>query len=106
MFPYSNAGILGKGLSLGKGINWASLLDGTQKTLGVINQAIPLVYQVRPIINNAKTVFKIASAMTSKDNNSSSNDFNNNSTIEKSTDNSKNTSISYTANNNLPTFYI
>lgn len=55
--------ILGKTASLSKGFNWASLLDGTQKTLGVINQAIPIVHQVKPIVNNAKTMFKIADAL-------------------------------------------
>lgn len=63
MYPYSYSGLLGKGLSLTKSINWTALLDGTQKTLGVINQAIPIVYQVKPILGNAKTLFKIANVM-------------------------------------------
>ena len=45
------------------GINWGNILSNTQKGLGIINQAIPLVYQVKPIINNAKTMFKIADAL-------------------------------------------
>ena len=63
MYPYTNPSILTKSLSALKNIKWATLLDGTQKTLGVINQAIPIVYQVKPIINNAKTLFKIANVM-------------------------------------------
>lgn len=55
--------LLSKGLSSLKNIKWASLLEGTQKTLGVINQAIPVVYQMKPIVNNAKTLFKIAGSM-------------------------------------------
>ena len=51
------------------GINWGNLLTNAQKSLGIINQAIPLVYQVKPMINNAKTMFKIAGAM--KDDNNS-----------------------------------
>lgn len=53
--------------SLGKlkGFNWSGFLDGTQKTLGVINQAIPIVYQVKPIFSNAKTMFRIADEMRS-----------------------------------------
>ncbi|MBQ8132532.1 MAG: hypothetical protein IJ193_08585 [Bacilli bacterium] len=43
-----------------KGIKWGGILDGTQKTLGVINQAIPIVYQVKPMVNNMRSVFKIA----------------------------------------------
>ena len=63
MYPYTNPSILTKGLSALKNIKWATLLDGTQKTLGVINQAIPIVYQVKPIVNNAKTLFKIANVI-------------------------------------------
>lgn len=63
MYPYQNPSILAKGLSFFKTIKWGPLLDGTSKTLGVINQAIPVVYQVKPIINNAKTMFKIANIM-------------------------------------------
>ena len=29
-----------------KTINWAGLLSNTQKTLNIVNQAIPIVYQV------------------------------------------------------------
>lgn len=43
--------------------NWNHFLDNTQRTLGVINQAIPIVYQVKPILANAKTMFRIASAI-------------------------------------------
>ena len=62
-YPYARPGLLSRGLSLTKSINWSGLLDGTQKTLGVINQAIPIVYQVKPIINNARTMFRIADEM-------------------------------------------
>ena len=56
-------GLLSRGLSAIKSIKWSTLLDGTQKTLGVINQAIPIVYQIKPIVNNAKTIFKIADSL-------------------------------------------
>ena len=52
-------GLLSRGLSSLKTIKWSSLLEGTQKTLGVINQAIPIVYQIKPIVNNAKTIYAI-----------------------------------------------
>ena len=61
MFTNQNTSLL----SLLKNIKWSSILDGTSKTLNVINQAIPVVYQVKPIINNAKTMFKIANTMNS-----------------------------------------
>ena len=62
MFPnqFVRPSLFSKGLSAAKSINWGGLLDGTQKTLGIINQAIPIVYQVKPILTNAKTMFKIA----------------------------------------------
>ncbi len=63
----TKTGLLTRGLSSLKSINWSGLLDGTQKTLGVINQAIPVVYQIKPIVNNARTLFKIAGAIKSDD---------------------------------------
>ena len=41
------------------GINWSSILSGTQKTLNIANQAIPLVKQISPVMKNAKTMFNI-----------------------------------------------
>lgn len=94
MFPYQNPSVLNRSLGLLKNISWGSLLDGTQKTLGVINQAIPIVYQVKPIFGNMKTLFKIANVI--KDNDDDSYDINSN--IEEST--------KVSINNNLPVFYI
>ena len=54
-------------LSLLKNIKWGTILDGTSKTLNVINQAIPIVYQVKPIINNAKTMFKVANIINTEE---------------------------------------
>lgn len=45
---------------LKSGVNWSNLLNNTSKTLNLINQAIPVYYQVRPIIKNCSTLFKIA----------------------------------------------
>ena len=50
-----------------KSIDWATILNNTQKTLGIINQAIPIVYQVKPLVTNAKTLFKIAGAINQDD---------------------------------------
>lgn len=77
--------------SMLKNIGWSNLLDGTQKTLGVINQAIPIVYQVKPVVSNMRSVFKIANAIKSPDNNQSTN---------KSINNTNN------INTNKPIFYI
>lgn len=57
-----------KGLT-GK-LNWSSILTNTQKTLNIINQAIPVFYQIKPMWNNTKTIFKIMGALK-EDNNKS-----------------------------------
>ena len=41
------------------GITLGGILNGTQKALNFANQAIPLVKQVKPMIGNAKTMFKV-----------------------------------------------
>ena len=40
-------------------INLSTILSGTQKTLNIINQAIPIVKQAAPMFQNAKTMFKV-----------------------------------------------
>ncbi|MBR2997696.1 MAG: hypothetical protein IKF37_01290 [Bacilli bacterium] len=69
MYPYANTSLITKALSMFKNLKWTEFLDGTQKTLGVINQAIPIVYQVKPLVNNTKTLFKIASAINTPNTN-------------------------------------
>ena len=61
-FPYASFSQIPKagGLkSLFGGIKWSSILSGTQKTLNVVNQAIPIIKQAGPVINNAKTMFRV-----------------------------------------------
>lgn len=51
-------GLLGR--LFGKtGISISNFLNGTQKVLNIANQTIPLVKQVKPVIGNAKTMFKV-----------------------------------------------
>lgn len=51
-------GFLGK--LFGKtGVSIGNFLNGTQKVLNIANQTIPLVKQVKPMISNAKTMFKV-----------------------------------------------
>ena len=63
MAPVSNAarpGILGLLSSgAGRGFSLSSIISGTQKTLGLVNQAIPIVKQVAPVMKNAKTMFRV-----------------------------------------------
>ena len=74
-FPYQNNltgnNLLKKGMNLFSfsKINWSNLLNNTQKTLNVINQAIPVYYQVKPIWSNAKTMFRMVNALKDDDSN-------------------------------------
>lgn len=94
-YPYFKPSLLSRGLTYAKTVNWSTLLDGTQKTLGVINQAIPIVYQVKPIVSNAKTIFKIANSLKSNNTNTNSEPTKNNTTYQ-----------SDISNENKPIFYI
>ena len=63
MYPNPASGGI---LSIIKNLNIANILDGTQKTLGVINQAIPIIYQVKPLVSNLGTIFKISNIINDK----------------------------------------
>lgn len=52
-----------------KKISVGEILTGTQKTLNIINQAIPVINQAKPLFNNVKTLFKIANAINTNDKN-------------------------------------
>ena len=52
---------LGGSVKAIKGINWSGLINNTSKTLNVVNQTIPLVRQVGPVVNNMKSMLKVAS---------------------------------------------
>lgn len=67
-YPYAKSGLFSRFLG-GSNFSWSGFLDGTQKTLGVINQALPIVNQVRPMISNAKTMFRIADEIRKPQNN-------------------------------------
>ena len=88
MYPYQNPSILLKGIEFLKNVKWGAILDGTSKTLGVINQAIPVIYQAKPIIKNAKTMFNIAKVMNTP-----------------SQDNKETKTVNETNTNNSPIFY-
>ena len=61
-FPYTSftqVPKVGSLKSLFGNIKWSSILSGAQKTLNVVNQAIPIIKQAGPVINNAKTMFRV-----------------------------------------------
>ena len=97
---FTNPSLISKLLNLKDTIKWSELLEGTKKTLDVVNQAIPIYYQVKPIISNAKTLFKVANVI------------NNNTTEVIAKNEEKNQSeikeeVSTTSSkNNSPIFYL
>lgn len=54
-------GRLGQGFSALRSLNWGGFINNASKTLGVINQTIPLVRQVGPMVNNMKSMLRVAS---------------------------------------------
>ena len=93
------------------GFSFTGLLNGASKTLNVINQAIPVFYQIKPIWNNAKTMFRVAKAMSSSEkNNLNTNQITNNNTKYESDNvttnkNQRNSTIT-NANDGNPTFFV
>ena len=95
MMPYGISGIPKSGGLFAKfaglkSINWGGLLNNASKTLGVINQAVPLVKQVGPMYNNMRSMLQVASLFKDetspsvKTNNvSNKNNTRNNNVIEK-----------------------
>ena len=58
--PYMNTpqpGLLSR--IFGNGIKWSTILTNAQKTLNIVNQTIPVIKQMKPVMNNAKTMFKL-----------------------------------------------
>jgi len=108
----SRSGFLSKLTGL-RSINWQGILNNTSRTLGVINQAIPIVKQVGPMYNNMKSMLKIASLFkdeTDLDNrndktNNNLNVINNNKANNDNNNNNKNTIIK-TNYSNTPNFFI
>lgn len=91
-----------------RGFNLSSILTNTQKTLGVVNQAIPVVKQVGPMINNMKTMFKLAGAFKDETDDSDSKKEQPvvNNSINNSYSNSRNTNNYNYNSNNGPEFFI
>lgn len=90
-----------------RGINWGGLLNNASRTLGVINQAIPVIKQAGPMINNMKSMMRLATAFK---NETSPKSKSINKDIEKSTEiinNYKNEEKKEIDNtDNMPNFFI
>lgn len=102
MMPRSGIG-LGAGLGSGmlgprtglvrglSGIKWGAILTNTQRTLNLVNQAIPIYRQAKPMISNMKTAKKILKVLNNDTNNNVNqfNQQNNNSTSTSDYNNPK-----------------
>ncbi len=111
--PAANAATLGSatasGASIFSKINWSSLLSNAQKTLGVVNQAIPLYYQVKPVFKNLRALGKIGKEFTkiSESNNQNSNEVKQESKFDNTNSNAVINNISNEQNDYpTPRFYL
>ena len=55
-----NAGLFSRISNGVRSFNWSGLLTNANKTLNVVNQAIPLVRQAGPMVSNMRNMLKIA----------------------------------------------
>ena len=95
----AKVGTAGAAASGASKITFSGILNGASKTLGVINQAIPVFYQVKPIWNNARTMFRVVKEINSKDE-PSAKTTSNNATNQVNKNSQKNIE-----ENNAPTFF-
>ena len=95
----AKVGTAGAAASGASKITFSEILNGASKTLGVINQAIPVFYQVKPIWNNARTMFRVVKEINSKDE-PSAKTTSNNATNQVNKNSQKNIE-----ENNAPTFF-
>lgn len=76
-------GRLGNAFGALRAFNWGGLINNTSKTLGIINQTIPLIRQVGPMVGNMRSMMKIASVFKDETDNkvTSHNNFSTKNTI-------------------------
>lgn len=91
-------GLFGKITGSIRAINWGGLLNNANKTLNVMNQAIPLIRQAGPMVSNMKSMMKIAKVFGNETNNSRNNNKSNVQMIN-SQNNLRNNNISINTNN-------
>ena len=92
-YMYTFPQTIGTGGKILSKLTFSSFINGTSKTLNLINQAIPVVKQVSPIFKNMKTMFKVM------------NEFKKNDTVN--TNNNNHSEIqNHQQNDGQPTFFI
>ena len=91
-----------------KGFNWGGLLNNASRTLGVINQAIPVVKQAGPLLSNMKSMMRLATAFkneTSPKNKNISKDIETSTEVINNYKNEEKNEVDY-ENNYMPSFFI
>lgn len=86
-----------------RNFSFSSLLSGTQRTLGFINQAIPAIRNVSPIVKNAKTMFKVMNEFKKTDSGNKKSRVN---ITQKNVHETNIQEINVSQKNNVPTFFI
>lgn len=95
--------------SSGSGFSFANLLNGASKTLGVVKDAIPVVKEVGPMMNNMRSMLKIASVFKDETDTSQKKEVNtsNSSSNMNNNTNTNSQSIQYVNQvNNKPNFFL
>ena len=92
-----------------RGFSFSNLLNGASKTLGVVRDAIPVVKEIGPMMNNMKSMLKIASVFkdetdTKEKKEETSSNINNND--KNNITNKEKTDYSYNQSNNSPNFFL
>ena len=77
--------------------NLPRLLNGISKTLGVVNQAIPLYRQAKPMIEKGRSLFKVVSEINKTPNT--------NKTLKSLPETKKETLSSQKVSSNRPVFF-
>lgn len=61
------------GTAASAGLSFSKIVGGISKTLGIVNQAIPIYKEFKPVIGSAKSMYNVFKEFSSA---TSSNDFN------------------------------
>ena len=105
-----NVGLFSRITSSLRAINWSGLLSGANKTLNVVNQTIPLVRQAGPMLNNMKSMLRIArvfgSETNSRTNLGNRNDINNINTNNELSAKELNISENKDIDSSYPNFFV
>ena len=106
-------GRLGNAFGAIKAFNWSGLINNTSKTLGIINQTIPLVRQVGPMVGNMRSMLRLASAFKDETDTTNTSNSNNNSTtnnnhiqVQEKNDIEKKETLRDNITSDSPTFFI